>query len=201
MTEPLDASGASSIYGAPSFSLANRVTRAVWTVVWTLLASWTPAPFGPWRRILLRLFGARIGHKAQVYGSARIWYPPNLEMGAYACLGRDVNCYCQGQITLEPFALVSQYAHLVSGTHDFEDPDFQLITRPIRIGAHAWVAAGAFVGPGVQVGEGAVLGARAVAFKDLEAWTVYAGNPAVALRARKNIAQAREAATTGRPAG
>ena len=52
------------------------------------------------------------------------------------------------------------------------------MTRPITIGEQAWVAAEAFVGPGVNVGCGAVLGARGVAVRNLEGWTVYAGNPA-----------------------
>jgi putative colanic acid biosynthesis acetyltransferase WcaF len=34
------------------------------------------------------------------------------------------------------------------------------------------------VGPGVSVGAGAVVAARAVAVRDVEAWTVVAGNPA-----------------------
>jgi hypothetical protein len=49
----------------------------------------------------------------------------------------------------------------------------------------SWVAAEAFVGPGVTIGEGAVLGARGCAFRDLEPWTVYAGNPARRLKLRK----------------
>jgi putative colanic acid biosynthesis acetyltransferase WcaF len=35
------------------------------------------------------------------------------------------------------------------------------------------------------MGEGAVLGARGCTFRDLDAWTVYAGNPARPLKARK----------------
>lgn len=121
---------------------------------------------------------------ARVYGSASVWYPPNLTMGRNAVIGWKVNVYCQGPITLGDFAIVSQFTHLVSGTHDIDNPGFQLLIKPIHIGDHAWVAANAFVGPGVTVGEGAVLGAGGVAFKDLEPWTVYAGNPAQPIRKR-----------------
>ncbi len=85
-------------------------------------------------------------------------------------------------VALGAYALVSQGAHLCAGTHDIDDPHFQLRTAPITIGPKAWVAAGAFVGPGVMIGEGAVLGARAVAFTDLAPWMVYIGNPMRALR-------------------
>jgi putative colanic acid biosynthesis acetyltransferase WcaF len=185
MLQPLDASQSDALHGGPSFSFGNRVARAVWTVTWLLLAAWTPPPLHGWRRFLLRAFGAKIGRGARVHGSTRIWLPANLEMGDYSILGWNVNCYCQGKVTLEDYAVVSQYAHLVTGTHDFDSPGFQLYTRPIRICRHAWIASDAFVGPGVTVGEGAVLGARGVAFKSLDPWTVYSGNPVQRLRNRR----------------
>jgi putative colanic acid biosynthesis acetyltransferase WcaF len=107
-------------------------------------------------------------------------------MGAHSFLGPRVNCYSMAKITIGDYALVSQGAHLCTGTHDIDSPAFQLYARPITIAAKAWVAAEAFVGPGVTVGEGAVLGARGVAFNDLEPWTVYAGNPAHELRKRQH---------------
>lgn len=190
--EPLDAKVASSVFGAPSFSLANRMVRAVWSVTWLFLASWTPPPMHGWRRFLLRLFGARIAPTARVYRSTTVWLPSNLEMGAYAVLGPDVTCYCQAPILLGDFAQVAQGCHLCAGTHDVDDPNFQLITKPIVIGKRAWIAADAFVGPGVTVGEGAVLGARGVTFKNLEPWTIYAGNPVRALRRRRQFDLAAE---------
>ena len=171
--------------GGPSFELRNRLVRLLWGVVWLLLASWTPAPLHPWRRALLRLFGARMGHRADVRGSSRVWLPSHLVMADHALIGPNVTCYNQAPITLGERALVSQGAHLCAGTHDIDRADFPLVAKPIVIGAHAWVAAEAFVGPGAVIGEGCVLGARAVAFGRLEAWSVYAGNPARRVRERR----------------
>ena len=180
----LDASISKSVIGGPSFSFGHRLRRLVWMIVWGLLASWTPPMFHAWRRAVLRFFGARIGRGVRVYGGARVWFPPDLVLGDYAVLGPGVNCYNQAPITIGARAVVSQGAHLCAGSHDISDPNFQLIAKPIVIGANAWIAAEAFVGPGVVVGEGAVLGARGCAFSRLEAWTVYVGNPAKALRPR-----------------
>lgn len=183
-TDILDASKIDTWRGGASFSLANRLYRVAFQVAWLLLARWTLPKWHGWRRLVLRAFGAKIAPKGAVYPSARIWSPANLEVGDYAFIGPGVNVYSQGPIVIEPYALVSQGAYLCTGTHDIEDLNFQLRTKPIRIGARAWIAAEAFVGPGVTVGRGAVLGARACAFRDLEPWTVYAGNPAKPLKPR-----------------
>jgi putative colanic acid biosynthesis acetyltransferase WcaF len=182
----LNAEKARPSEGGPSFSLKNRLHRALWNATWFLLAAWTPAPFHSWRRFLLRLFGANIDPKAIIYGSARIWYPANLKMAAFSCLGRKVTCYCMAPISLGPYAVVSQGAHLCAGSHDIRDADFQLIARPILLEARVWIAAEAFVGPGITVGEGAVLGARGVAFENLPPWTVSLGNPAKLVKKREH---------------
>lgn len=180
----LEASKTNPVAGGPSFTLRNRLIRIVWRVAWFILASWTPPQFRGWRRLLLRAFGARVAPTADIYSSAQIWLPSNLELGEFTNLGPAANVYCMDKITLEAYASVSQRAHLCAGTHDIDDPHFQLVTRPIVIGKNAWVAAEAFVGPGVRIGEGAVLGARAVTFTDLDSDTVYIGNPAKAVRRR-----------------
>jgi putative colanic acid biosynthesis acetyltransferase WcaF len=165
--------------------LRSRLVRALFVVCWSMLAAWTPPPLRGWRRLILRAFGARMGKGANVYASVRIWHPGFLVMGDHATLGPRVNCYNQATITLGDYALVSQDATLCAGTHDYEDPEFQLRTRPITLGTHCWVAAEAFVGPGVDVGAYAVLGARSVAMRDLDAGVVHAGNPAVAVKRRR----------------
>ena len=181
---PLDAQRTKPLEGGPSFSLRNRLLRAAWNMSRALLASWTPPQMRFWRRFLLKLFGAKLGESSDVRGSARVWYPPHLHLADRALLAERVNCYNMAPITLGRAALVSQGAHLCAGSHDIASATFQLTASPIVIGAGAWIAAEAFVGPGVEVGEGAVLGARGVAFRSLDAWTVYGGNPAKPIKPR-----------------
>jgi putative colanic acid biosynthesis acetyltransferase WcaF len=168
----------------PAFSLRHKLFRLAWSVAWLLLARWTPPQLHRWRVFLLNRFGADVDPSAHVYPSARIWFPPNLVMHAHTTLAPGVICYCMDRITLEEGALVSQFAHLCTGDHDIHHPGFALVTRPIHLHARTWIAAGAFVGPGVTVGEGAVLGAGGVTVTDLAPWTVYAGNPALAVNRR-----------------
>lgn len=130
------------------------------------------------------MFGAKMGRGCHVYGKVRIWAPWNLVIEDEAGVGDDAILYSMTTITIGRRAVVSQGAHLCTGTHDHEDPSFRLFAKPITIGAEAWICADAFVGPGVTVGEGAVVGARSVATKDVPAWMVCAGNPCKPLKKR-----------------
>lgn len=168
-----------------TFTFGNRFRRTLWGVVYAVLFRPSPRPFHAWRAFLLRAFGARIGAGCHVYAKARVWAPWNLELGEEVGIADDVNLYTMAPIAIGERAVISQGAHLCTGTHDYEDPNFRLYAKPIRIGAEAWVCAEAFVGPGVEVGEGAVVGARAVVTRNVEPWTVCAGNPAKAIRKRE----------------
>lgn len=181
---PLDASRHRPLDGGASFSVGNRLFRVGWTVAWLLLARWTPPPLHGWRRLVLRAFGARLGAGARVHGSTRIWYPPHLTVGEGALIGPRAQLYNQGSIAIGARSVVSQGAHLCASTHAIADPSFQLVLRPITVGAGCWIAAEAFVGPGVTIGDGAVIAARAALFTDAEPGQVYRGNPAVRIKAR-----------------
>ena len=169
-----------------ALSRKNQVVRMLWTIVWGVFARPLPRSVGSgWKRFLLRLFGARIDATAIVYSSAKVYYPANLTMGAYACLASDVDCYNVAPITIGANSTVSQGAYLCTASHDITDPLNPLVTKPIVIEDQAWVAAGAFVGMGVTIGQGAVVGARAAVFKDVEPWTVVGGNPAKFIKRRE----------------
>ena len=181
-----DAKNAGTLAGRPSFVLKFRLLRLLWLVSWFLLAYWTPRPFFGWRRLVLRAFGAKMTPTSRVYGSTRIWWPGHLEMGPDSSIGPRAKIYCMGRIRIGAGTIVSQDAHLCAGTHDYDDPAFQLLAQPIDIGSRVWIAAEAFVGPASIVPDGCVIGARAVVRGELEPWGVYVGNPAERVKERKH---------------
>lgn len=175
-------------YRRPSFSLANRFMRTVWGAAYLLLFRISPRPFHVWRVLLLRIFGAQIGKGCHIYPSVKVWAPWNLLLGDHVGVADGVTLYCMDKISIGDYAVVSQGAHLCGGTHDYNSENFQLIAKPIVIGAHAWVCAEAFIHPGVLVPEGAVIGARAVVTKSPSMpYSVYAGNPCRQVATRNRV--------------
>ena len=67
-----------------------------------------------------------------------------------ACLGERANAYSLGKIKILEGATIAQEAYLCTGTHDFNDPSLQLITKPITIGKNAFIGARAMILPGVM---------------------------------------------------
>lgn len=165
--------------------LTNKIVRAIWNTVRLLFFCPSPVLLHGWRRWLLRRFGATIGAGVHVYPSAKVWAPWNLTMEDHSCLAPNVDCYNVAPIKLGKHSTVSQYSFLCTASHDIEDPHMRLITAPITIGKGVWITADVYIGPGVTIGDGAVVGVRSSVFKDVEAWTVVAGNPAKFIKQRE----------------
>lgn len=165
----------------------EKVGRALWMLCGRPIFRLTFHNWYAARRVILRSFGAKVGGRVRIRPTARIEIPWNLELRDGCVVGDYAILYSLGTITIGERAVISQYAHLCAGTHDFTKPEFPLLRPPIVIGHDAWIAADAYVGPGVTVGPGAILGARASAFKDLDADMIYAGNPAKSIRERKTF--------------
>jgi putative colanic acid biosynthesis acetyltransferase WcaF len=172
-------------YRIHKLSTGNKVARTLWQIVWLFLYRPTPRLFHPWRCMLLRLFGARLGKSVHPYPSARVWAPWNLEMGDYACLSEGVDCYCVAKISIGAHSTISQYSFLCTASHDHSKASMPLVAAPITIGERVWITADVFVGPGVTIGDGAVVTARSSVFSDLSPWMVARGNPAIEVKPRK----------------
>ena len=127
---------------------------------------------------MLKVFGANLSGMPFIHSTARIQIPWNLTMQHRACLGEYANAYSLGKIEVLEGATIAQEAYLCTGTHDFNDPSLQLITKPITIGKNAFIGARAMILPGVCIGDRAIVGAMSVVPKDVADHEIVAGNPA-----------------------
>ena len=159
--------------------------RALWWFTWIFLFRPSPRPAHAWRSLLLKLFGATLGHRVHPYPSAKIWAPWNLVMGDDACLADHVDCYCVERIEIGARTTISQYSFLCSASHDYRRSNLPLVAAPIIIGDDVWITADVFVAPGVTIADGVVVTARSSVFDDLPPWTVAGGHPARVIKRRE----------------
>ena len=187
--EHIPESTAHDPYLRPAFPLSNRLKRMAWSICWMLLYRPSPRPLHPWRAMLLRAFGAKMGKKCHFYPGSRVWAPWNLACADQVTAANGAEIYNPAPMHIGSHAILSQGAYLCGATHDMDDPSFPLLAYTTSIGSYGWVCARAVVSPGVNLGDGAVLGLASVATRDLEPWCVYAGVPAVKIRDRNRAAQ------------
>lgn len=166
------------------WSFREKAGRALWLLLGRPAFR---ASFHNWHRfraILLRLFGAYVGKRVALRPTVNVEVPWMLDIDDDVSIGDHAIIYCLGRIKIGKRSIVSQYAHLCAGTHDYTDATFKLVRSPITIGDDVWIGADAFIGPGVSVGDLAVVGARSSVYKDLEIKKVYVGNPAKPIKER-----------------
>jgi len=182
MTVKVDLSRFDNAFYNPGRSF---LVRTAWFFLGLPLLRSSMIPSSSFRRALLRFFGSEIGDGVVIKPGVRVKYPWNLKTGKHCWLGEDCWIDNLALVTLGDNVCLSQGVYLCTGNHDWADPAFGLITRPIQIEDGGWVAARASVGPGVVVGEGAIVGFGAVATTSVPAHEIHGGNPAVFLRRRE----------------
>lgn len=132
---------------------------------------------------LLKLFGAKIGKEVRIKPGIYVHYPWKLTIGDYSWIAA---CRIENlaEVTIGKNVCVSQQAMLLTGNHDYKKTSFDLITRSILLEDGVWIGANATVCPGVTAHSHAVLAVGSVATKNLEAYSIYQGNPAEKIRTR-----------------
>jgi len=157
---------------------AARWIEGLWILVRNLffLSAW-PFP-SALRVMLLRKFGAEIGHGVVIRSRVNITFPWRLKIGDHVWIGEEVCILSLAPVTIGSNVCISQRAFLCTGSHDFGKPTFDLKTAPITIGDGCWIAAQSFIAPGVTFGAGSVAGAGSVVLKPVPERVFVGGNPA-----------------------
>lgn len=151
---------------------ASRLTELLWILLSGLLVtSWLPG--SGWRVWLLRTFGAQIGRGVVVKPGVSVKFPWRLHVGDHVWIGERVWIDNLAEVTIGSHSCVSQGAYLCTGSHDWAEQHFGLVTRPIMIGRGCWVGAFACLAPGTVMEDGAVLSMTALGVGKLMAGRIH----------------------------
>lgn len=158
--------------------------RLLWMVVSALFFEHSLAIWNGGKRFWLRVFGAQLGVGVIIKPQVKIKYPWKLTVGNHCWIGEKVWIDNLAQVTLEDHVCISQGALLECGNHNYKTSTFDLMIAPITLKEGSWIGAKSCVVPGVTTGAHAILTMGSVATKDLEAYKIYSGNPAVVVKQR-----------------
>lgn len=140
-------------------------------------------PFSNVMVFILRLFGAKIGRDVRIKPFIHIKYPWKLSIGNYSWLAE---CYIENlvQVTIGNHVCISQKSMLLTGSHNYKTPSFDLMTKEIVLEDGVWIGAGSVVCPGVVASSHAILTVGSIATTNMASFRIYQGNPAVEIRKR-----------------
>ncbi|TVY68741.1 putative acetyltransferase [Lachnellula suecica] len=122
-----------------------------------------------------------------VEGPVKLDYGYNVRVGKGAFVNSNCTFINTLPITIGARTLIGPNCSFFSGSHPL-DPFLRNgingpeAGAPISIGEDCWFGGNAIVLPGVTIGRGATVGAGSVVTRDVEAFTVVAGNPARVIR-------------------
>jgi putative colanic acid biosynthesis acetyltransferase WcaF len=163
----------------------NPIKRILWFYVNALIFKTSLFPFSTIKVALLRTFGASIGQNVVIRHRVNIKYPWLLKVGDNTWLGDGAWIDNLVMVTLGRNVCISQAAILQTGSHNYKKTSFDLITGNIFIEDGVWIGCGAIITQGVVAASHSVLSSGSVATKNMDAYSIYQGNPAVKVRKRE----------------
>lgn len=137
------------------------------------------------KSMMLRAFGAKIGTGVMIKPSVNVKYPWNLEIGDNAWIGENVWIDNLVMVHIGANTVLSQGVLLLCGNHNYKKSSFDLMVKKIDIQEAAWVGANCTICQGVTMKPYSMLCVGSVASKDLDAYGIYRGNPAVKIKERE----------------
>lgn len=144
----------------------------------------------------------RLGKDCRIYKRVRLETRDDGEIiiGDGVVLSPGTVIVAHERVVVGPYAMIGEYTsvrdqdHRSGSSTHLRDAGF--VTKPVAIGADAWIGRGCVILKGVNIGERAVVGANSVVTRDVPAFAIVAGSPARLLRYRDSSA-ARMPESTG----
>jgi putative colanic acid biosynthesis acetyltransferase WcaF len=173
-----------SKYNNNNYRPGSKIKILIWYFVNVLFFINPLVPLSNIKVMLLRLFGAKVGEGVNIKPRVNIKFPWLLEIGNNVWIGENVWIDNLTKVTTGNNVCISQGVLLLCGNHNYKKSTFDLIVGEIHLEEGVWVGAKSVVCPGVTLKSHSILSVGSVANKDLQAYSIYQGNPAIKIRER-----------------
>ena len=108
------------------------------------------------KKLILKIFGSKLGKGVVIKPSVKIKYPWQLEIGDNSWIGERVWIDNVATIKIGSNVCISQGVMLESGNHNFKSEGFDLLLEPIIIENNVWIGCNCLVLPATVIKKGSI---------------------------------------------
>jgi acetyltransferase-like isoleucine patch superfamily enzyme len=125
-----------------------------------------------------------IGRRSFIFMGASFDCRGGFSLGQHSVINENCRLDNRGTLRIGNNASISAEVCILTADHDPRSAVFAGRNRAVMIGDYVFIGTRALILPGVKIGAGAFVAAGAIVTKDVEPFTVVAGNPARAIGER-----------------
>ena len=153
----------------------NLIYEIIWQVFFKPIIS-SSLPGTIWRKLILNLFGAKLGKSIRLSPGIKIKMPWRLSIGDHSWIGEDVWIDNLAMVKIGNNVCVSQGVYFCTGNHNFKKENFNLICEPITLESESWIGSKVVIGPGNIIGRGSVVKMGSIITNNIPPQSIFTKN-------------------------
>ena len=172
----------------------RKMKRSVCWILYYLVARHLPSNYAPYsfgskklRAFFCKPLFKKFGENVDIGPRVEFFNVRNSEIGDNSGIG----AYCSlGTVKIGNYVMMGTHCLIISQNHHFDDLGVAMCRqgfyedKPVVIEDDVWIGSRVIILPGVKVCHGSIIGAGAVVTKDVDPYTIVAGNPAMVIGIR-----------------
>ena len=162
-----------SKYDNSWYKPGSAIKRTTWYFVNILFFINPLNPSSGIKKLLLKMFGAKIASGVVIKPAVNIKYPWKLTVGENTWIGENVWIDNLDEVKIGKNCCLSQGVMLLCGNHNYKNERFDLMTGAITLEDGVWLGAQSMLTPHSVCKSHAVLSVQSVGSGTLEAYSIY----------------------------
>lgn len=130
------------------------------------------------RRLVCKICMKHFDWSSGIFRNVDLRSPYRISIGAHTNINKHCLLDGRGGVTIGDNVDIAQDVYIWSEQHDYNNPNYISVEKPVVIEDYVWIASRATILPGVKIGRGAVVASGAVVTKDVPSLAIIAGVPA-----------------------